>query len=87
MSMKMVMLVAAVAASAPMVPIQALAVSKASAQNICINAAATQHNALRGTIQVRRAKPHSSGYEFGLVIDGREINCIVSKSGKIRYLT
>jgi hypothetical protein len=74
------------ALAVPFVPLEAQAVSKSQAQTICINAAATSNNALRGNIQIRRAKPHSAGYEFGLVVDGRELNCIVTKSGKIQYL-
>ena len=87
MSIRMLMAAAAATALAlPFVPLEALAVSKSQAQTICINAAATSNNALRGNIHVRRAKPHNSGYEFGLVVDGRELNCIVTKSGKIQYL-
>jgi hypothetical protein len=87
MSMKMLMVAAAAAAFAmPLGPLEALAVTKNDAQTICINAAATSNNALRGTIQVRRSKPHSAGYEVGLVVDGRELNCIVTKGGKIQYL-
>ncbi|BCP55288.1 hypothetical protein K32_39050 [Kaistia sp. 32K] len=87
MSMKMLMLAAAsMALALPLAPTEALAVSKSHAQTTCINAAATSNNALRGNIHIRRAKPHGSGYEFGLVVDGRELNCIVAKNGKIQYL-
>jgi hypothetical protein len=87
MSVRMLMVAAAATAIAlPLAPIEALAVTKSQAQTICINAAATSSNVLRGTIQIRRSKPHSSGYEIGLVVDGRELNCIVTKSGKVQYL-
>lgn len=77
---------ASIAACLPLVPTEALAVSQNTAKQVCINTAAVKHNALRGNVQVRRARPHSAGYEFGLVIDGAQFNCIISKSGKIRYL-
>jgi hypothetical protein len=87
MSIRMLMVAATAGALAiPFVPLEAQAVSKNEAQTICINAAATSNNVLRGTIQIRRAKPHNAGYEIGLVVDGRELNCIVTKGGKIQYL-
>jgi hypothetical protein len=87
MSTRILMIAAAATALAlPFAPADALAVSKSDAETMCINAAATSNNALRGTIQVRRAKPHSAGYEIGLVVDGRELNCIVTAGGKIKYL-
>ncbi|WP_029075304.1 hypothetical protein [Kaistia adipata] len=87
MSIRMLLVAAtATALVLPFAPLEALAVTKSQAQTICINAAATSNNALRGNIQIRRAKPHKAGYEFGLVVDGRELNCIVTKSGKIQYL-
>jgi hypothetical protein len=76
----------ATALAVPLMPLAAHAVTTDEAQTICINAAATSNNALRGNIQIRRAQPHSAGYEIGLVIDGRELNCIVTRSGKIQYL-
>ncbi len=87
MSMKIAVAAAvSIAACLPMMPTQALAVSQNAAKNICINKAAIKHNALRGNIQINRTKVRSSTYEFGLVIDGGQFNCIVTKGGKIRYL-
>lgn len=87
MSMKIAVVAAvSIAACLPMIPMEALAVSQSSAKNICINQAAIKHNALRGNIQINRSKVRSNTYEFGLVIDGSQFNCIVTKGGKIRYL-
>lgn len=87
MSMKIAVAAAvSIAACLPLVPMEAQAVSKNSARQICINQAAIKHNALRGNVQINRARVRGSSYEFGLVIDGSQFNCIVSKSGKIRYL-
>jgi len=70
----------------PVLPAQAKTLSQPAAKNICINQAAIKHNSLRGNVHINRTKVRPNSYEFGLVINGAQFNCIVSKSGKIRYL-
>lgn len=64
----------------------AFAVSASKAREVCINAGATQHNALKGNIQVRKVKAGKSGAQVNLVINDVEVNCMVTGSGKVRYI-
>lgn len=86
MSMKIAVAAVSIAAFLPLIPIEAQAVTQSAARNICINKAAIKHNSLRGNVQINRARIHSDSYEFGLVINDAQFNCIVTKGGKVRYL-
>jgi len=86
MSMKIAVAAVSIAAFLPLIPMEAQAVTQSTARNMCINQAAIKHNALRGNVHINRAKVRSSTYEFGLVINDAQFNCIVTKGGKIRYL-
>ncbi|MCX5479897.1 hypothetical protein OSH08_12835 [Kaistia geumhonensis] len=84
--MKFAIVLSSVAAltAASMTP--ALAVSSSSARQACINAAATQHNALKGNVQVRKVKAGKSGAQVNLVVNDVEVNCMVNSAGKVRYI-
>ncbi|MBN9026848.1 MULTISPECIES: hypothetical protein [Kaistia] len=86
MSMKIAVAAVSIAAFLPLIPIEAQAVTQSAAKNICINQAAIKHNSLRGNVHINRARIHSNTYEFGLVINDAQFNCIVTKGGKVRYL-
>ena len=78
--------VSAVAALMAVSTIPASAVSASKARQVCINAAATQHNALKGNVQVRKVKAGKSGAQVNLVVNDVEVNCMVTSAGKVRYI-
>ncbi|MCX5514669.1 hypothetical protein C3941_16065 [Kaistia algarum] len=83
---KILALGAMLAIAVPFTVVPAEAVSSSSARQTCITAAAKQHGDLQGNVQVRKVSKQGSGYQVNLQIQGAEINCIVTSSGKIRYM-
>lgn len=85
--MKTVAIVAStVAALMAVSVVPAGAVSASKARQVCINAAATQHNELKGNVQVRKVKAGKSGAQVNLMVKDVEVNCMVTSGGKVRYI-
>ncbi len=84
--MKTIAIASAVAALLAVSVLPAGAVSASKARQVCINAAATQHNELKGNIQVRKVKAGKSGAQVNLVVKDVEVNCMVTSGGKVRYI-
>lgn len=64
----------------------AAAITKSSARQICVKAGAAFHSELLGNVQVRSVKAMKSGYQVRLQVKGVESNCMLTKSGKVRYI-
>ena len=77
---------ASAAALFALTALPASAVTTSAARTACIDAAATQHNEMKGNIQVRKVKHTKSGAEVNLQVKGAEVNCMVSPKGKVRYI-
>ncbi len=84
--MKTIAIIASAAALVAVSVLPAAAVSASKARQVCVNAAATQHNELRGNIQVRKVKAGKSGAQVNLVVKDVEVNCMVTSAGKVRYI-
>jgi hypothetical protein len=62
------------------------ALSSSTARKICVDAAAKEYSVLAGNVQVDRVVRHKSGYEVNLTVRDNGRNCMLTSSGKVRYL-
>ncbi|MCX5493887.1 hypothetical protein OSH11_04155 [Kaistia dalseonensis] len=83
---KIIMAALAACAMIPLAALPANAVTKSQAQTICVNAAAAKYSELRGNVQVRETRARKSGMEVRMQIKGQEMNCLLTSSGKVKYI-